>query len=74
MKRAMQSWAGLFRPGVQRGLIAATQVLGLAVWLSVSAVVPSVQQELGMSSTATVWLTGSVQLGFVIWGHSPRPC
>ncbi|CAL9480125.1 hypothetical protein SUDANB121_03036 [Nocardiopsis dassonvillei] len=52
-------------PGVQRGLIAVTQVLALAVWFSVSAVVPSVQDDLGISSTASVWLTGSVQLGFV---------
>ncbi|MDT0329865.1 MFS transporter [Nocardiopsis lambiniae] len=51
--------------GAQRGLIAVTQVLALAVWFSVSAVVPSVQHDLGISSTASVWLTGSVQLGFV---------
>jgi nitrate/nitrite transporter NarK len=50
--------AGEVRPGVQRGLIAATQVLGLAVWFSVSAVVPSMQQDLGVSDAATVWLTG----------------
>jgi MFS family permease len=42
------------------------QVLALAVWFSVSAVVPTLRQEWGISSTAAVWLTGSVQLGFVV--------
>ena len=41
------------------------QVLALAVWFSVSAVVPSLQEEWGISSAAAVWLTGTVQLGFV---------
>jgi MFS family permease len=53
-------------PRLQRGAIAAVQVLALAVWFSVSAVVPSLRQEWGISSTAAVWLTGSVQLGFVV--------
>jgi MFS family permease len=53
-------------PRIQRGAIAAVQVLALAVWFSVSAVVPSLRQEWGISSTAAVWLTGSVQLGFVV--------
>ncbi len=52
-------------PGTQRALIAAVQVLALAVWFSVSAVVPSLQAEWGISSAAAVWLTGGVQLGFV---------
>ena len=49
----------------QRAAVAAVQVLGLAVWLSVSAVSPSLQAEWGISSAAAVWLTGTVQLGFV---------
>lgn len=49
----------------QRAAIAAVQVLGLAVWFSVSAVVPSLQAEWGISSAQAVWLTGTVQLGFV---------
>jgi MFS family permease len=53
-------------PRAQRGAIAAVQVLALAVWFSVSAVVPSLRQEWGISSSAAVWLTGSVQLGFVV--------
>jgi MFS family permease len=53
-------------PRVQRGAVAAVQVLALAVWFSVSAVVPSLREEWGISSAAAVWLTGSVQLGFVV--------
>lgn len=53
-------------PPVQRLLIALTQVLSLTVWFSVSAVVPSVQAEFGIGDTASVWLTGTVQLGFVV--------
>ncbi|WP_028473558.1 MFS transporter [Nocardioides alkalitolerans] len=50
----------------QRSAIAAVQVLGLAVWFSMSAVVPSVQADWGISSAQAVWLTGTVQLGFVV--------
>ncbi|GAA2359891.1 MFS transporter [Saccharopolyspora halophila] len=50
---------------MQRGAIALVQVFGLAVWFSVSAVVPTLREEWGISSAAAVWLTGSVQLGFV---------
>ncbi|MFG3341311.1 MFS transporter [Glycomyces sp. NPDC048151] len=53
------------RPTTQRLLIAATQVLALAVWFSVSAVVPSLRHDLSFSDAAAVWLTGTVQLGFV---------
>ncbi|MGW0819104.1 MFS transporter [Streptomyces viridiviolaceus] len=51
--------------GVQRGAIAAVQVLGLAVWFSMSAVVPSLRNDWGLTSTGAVWLTASVQIGFV---------
>ncbi|WP_231644848.1 MFS transporter [Sciscionella sediminilitoris] len=40
-------------------------MLGLAVWFSVSAVVPSLRADWGISSASAVWLTGAVQLGFV---------
>jgi MFS family permease len=50
---------------IQRAAIAIVQVLGLAVWFSMSAVVPSLRQEWGISAGAAVWLTASVQLGFV---------
>ncbi|MFF4244830.1 MFS transporter [Streptomyces sp. NPDC001822] len=51
--------------GVQRGAIATVQVLGLAVWFSMSAVVPSLRNEWGLTSGGAVWLTASVQFGFV---------
>lgn len=50
----------------QRAAIAACQVLGLAVWFSVSAVVPSLRQDWGISTVGAVWLTGSTQIGFVV--------
>ena len=49
----------------QRAAVAAVQVLGLAVWFSVSAVVPSLRQDWGISTAGAVWLTGATQLGFV---------
>lgn len=52
--------------GVQRALIAIVQVLGLATWFSASAVVPSLQDEWGISLGQAVWLTASTQLGFVV--------
>ena len=52
-------------PPAQRAAVAAVQVLALAVWFSVSAVVPSLRHEWGLSAAAAVWLTASVQLGFV---------
>ena len=57
------------RPGTarrQRVAIAGVQVLGLAVWFSMSAVVPSLRQEWGIGTAAAVWLTGSTQIGFVV--------
>ncbi|MFF6811604.1 MFS transporter [Streptomyces sp. NPDC012403] len=51
--------------GVQRGAIAAVQVLGLAVWFSMSAVVPSLRNDWGLTAGGAVWLTASVQIGFV---------
>jgi MFS family permease len=61
LKKAMT----MHRPGAQRALIAAVQVLGLAVWFSASAVVPALREAWDMSAAAAVWLTASVQLGFV---------
>ncbi|MFI1420826.1 MFS transporter [Streptomyces sp. NPDC020731] len=51
--------------GVQRGAIAAVQVLGLAVWFSMSAVVPGLRSDWGLTAGGAVWLTASVQFGFV---------
>src|SRR6478752_7262360 len=56
----------MHRAAVQRALIALVQVLGLAVWFSASAVVPALRGEWAVSSAAAVWLTASVQLGFVV--------
>ncbi|WKG03974.1 nitrate/nitrite transporter [Mycolicibacterium sp. HK-90] len=50
----------------QRALIALVQVLSLSVWFSVTAVAPTLTQQWGISSTAAVWLTASVQIGFVL--------
>ncbi len=50
----------------QRALIAAVQVLGLSVWFSASAVVPALRIQWSISPTGAVWLTASVQLGFVV--------
>ncbi|WP_406729154.1 MFS transporter [Streptomyces sp. GD-15H] len=41
------------------------QVLGLAVWFSISAVVPSLRNDWGLTAGGAVWLTASVQFGFV---------
>ncbi|WP_234393107.1 MFS transporter [Streptomyces pactum] len=41
------------------------QVLGLAVWFSMSAVVPSLRNAWGLTDGGAVWLTASVQFGFV---------
>ncbi|TXS37106.1 MFS transporter [Streptomyces sp. OR43] len=51
---------------VQRGAIAVVQVLGLAVWFSMSAVVPSLRTDWGLTAGGAVWLTASVQIGFVV--------
>jgi MFS family permease len=53
------------RTNSQRWLIAVVQVLGLSVWFSASAVVPALRAEWAVSAGAAVWLTASVQLGFV---------
>lgn len=48
----------------QRSLIALVQILGLSVWFSAAAVVPSLRSEWGFGATASGWLTASVQIGF----------
>jgi MFS family permease len=56
----------LSRANRQRALVALAEVLGLSVWFSATAVVPSLRVEWGIASTALVWLTASVQIGFVV--------
>jgi MFS family permease len=56
----------LSRTNQQRALIALVEVLGLSVWFSATAVVPSLRFQWGIGPTAAVWLTASVQIGFVV--------
>lgn len=42
------------------------ELLGMGVWFSATAVIPSLQAEWGLSSAGTAWLTMSVQIGFVV--------
>ncbi|KAA5826019.1 MFS transporter [Saccharopolyspora hirsuta] len=51
---------------VQLGLIAAMQVLAMAMWFSASAVVPGLRAAWHISDLQAVWLTASVQVGFVL--------
>ena len=46
-------------------LLALTELLGMSVWFSASAVVPSLAAAWGLSDSGQAWLTMSVQLGFV---------
>lgn len=55
----------LDRRYTQLGLIALLQVLGMAMWFSASAVMPALQREWDIGEVAAVWLTISVQIGFV---------
>ena len=49
----------------QLAAIAAVQVLVMATWFSASAVVPALRAEWQLTAGGAVWLTASVQLGFV---------
>jgi MFS family permease len=46
-------------------LLALTELLGMSVWFSASAVVPALSEAWRLSASAQAWLTMSVQLGFV---------
>jgi MFS family permease len=46
-------------------LLAVAELLGMSLWFSGSAVVPSLTREWHLSATAAGWLTLSVQIGFV---------
>jgi MFS family permease len=48
----------------QKALVVLVQVLGLAVWFSATAIAPTLRSAWGLSESALVWLTASVQLGF----------
>ena len=49
----------------QLGLLAAVELLALALWFSASAVVPQLSAEWFLTGAQQAWLTISVQLGFV---------
>ena len=56
-------------PGVarrQRRTVAVVLMLGLASWFSATAVGPSIAADWDLGTTGLLWLTGSVQLGFVV--------
>ena len=46
-------------------LLALAELLGMAVWLSASAVVPALSASWQLTDSGRAWLTMSVQLGFV---------
>jgi MFS family permease len=43
-----------------------TELLGMSVWFSASAVVPALTSAWSLSASGAAWLTMSVQLGFVV--------
>ena len=47
-------------------VLAAAQLLAMALWFSASAVVPQLELEWGLDAGQKAWLTMSVQIGFVI--------
>ena len=50
----------------QLGFISAVQVLAMGTWFSASAVVPALTQAWQINAMQAVWLTASVQVGFVV--------
>jgi MFS family permease len=46
-------------------LLSVVLVLGMSLWFSASAVIPSLTEDWGISSGDASWLTNAVQLGFV---------
>jgi len=51
---------------VSIGMIAAAQVLAMALWFSASAIVPALRVEAGLDSFTASLFTSAVQLGFVV--------
>jgi len=47
-------------------LLSLAELLGMAVWFSASAVVPSLTEIWGLNDSGRAWLTMSVQIGFVV--------
>ncbi len=64
--RTTDGWRAMERSALrQLAAIAAVQVLVMATWFSASAVVPALRAEWQLTAGGAVWLTASVQLGFV---------
>jgi len=51
--------------GRQLALLAVVELLAMSLWFSATAVAPVISQRWELSETAAIWLTISVQLGFV---------
>jgi len=47
-------------------LLSLAELLGMAVWFSASAVVPTLTEIWGLNDSGRAWLTMSVQIGFVV--------
>lgn len=47
-------------------LLSLAELLGMSVWFSASAVVPTLTRQWGLSTSGQAWLTMAVQLGFVV--------
>lgn len=47
------------------GALSLAELLGMTLWFSASAVVPTLKEEWGLSGAGAAWLTISVQIGFV---------
>ena len=47
-------------------ILAATGLLGMALWFTGSAIAPELQAHWGLSPSEKAWLTSAVQIGFVV--------
>ena len=56
----------LSRKWFQVSLLVGVQLLGIALWMSGSAVVPQLAGEWGLTTSQKSWMTMTVQLGFVV--------
>ena len=50
----------------QLALLAISQLLGMTLWFSATAVLPSLRIAWSLTPTQSAWLTAAVQLGFVV--------
>lgn len=57
---------GMSSSRVQLGLIAMVLILAMGTWFSASAVAPALERVWHITQMQSVWLTSSVQIGFVV--------